>query len=186
MELTRSLVEREAEAYAREAPLYPVERERVETLPDAFRAGEFGWRDAEWVVRWYYRRSPGSVPDDERRRRERRFRRNEAETLRRTVDAVVATSDARERVASLTDLDGVDVPVASAFLLFLDPGTSLVVGPDEWNVLRDAGFLDGPYPDPPPVPAYVAYLEAARTLTDRFECDAWTLYRALRRLGTDR
>ena len=47
MELTHSLVADATAAYRAEEPLYDVEREQIETLPNAFAAGRFGRRDAE-------------------------------------------------------------------------------------------------------------------------------------------
>ena len=186
MELTRSIVETTADEYREREPLYPVERESIETFPDAFAAGEFGRRDAEWVVQWYYRRFLGAIPDDRRRGREDRFRRNEFETVRDAITDVAAASDPVARIDRLTALEGVDVPVASAFLFFTDPERCIVVGEREWTVLADCGELSGPYPESPSVAEYETYLETCRSLADRFDCDAWTLYRALWRLWTDR
>ena len=186
MELTRSLVSDAAAAYAAEGPLYPVEREQVETLPDAFEAGAFGRRDAEWVVRWYYRRFLGDYPDAERRAAEERFERNDFEAVRAAVQEAATAADAAAAAERLTRLSGVDVPVASAFLMFADPERNVVVGEREWTVLREAGSLSDPYPDPPSVADYETYLGACRSLADRFDCDGWTLYTALWRVWKDR
>jgi len=183
MELTRSAVEDAAAEYRRQEPLYAVEREQIELLPGAFEAGEYGWRDAEWVVRWYYRRHLGAYPDRRRREREARFDDNDFEAVRAAIGDAVAASDAAAGIERLTALSGVDVPVASAFLLYVDPGSYLVVGEREWGLLREAGELADPYPDPPTVGEYGTYLDACRALADRFECDLWTLYRAIWRLG---
>lgn len=180
--LTRSTVEAKAKEYQQREPLYPVEQEQVETLPKAFAEGEFGWRDAEWVVRWYYRRLLGEFPDAERRTVEDRFGRNDFETVKRVVDDAVTATSVAERLDRLTDLEAVDVPVASAFLLFVDPEEYVVVGSREWEMLREAGELSLPYPDSPSTAEYETYLEKCRSLADRFDCDAWTLYRALWRL----
>lgn len=185
MELTRSVVETRAEEYREHEPLYPVERTQVETLPAAFASGEFGWRDAEWVVRWYYRRFLGAYPDAERRAAEDRFGENDFETVRNALTGATATDDVIRRLDLLTDLRGVDVPVASAFLLFADPEAYAVVGEREWTVLRRAGELSDPYPDPPSVAEYEAYLGTCRSLADRFDCGQWTLYRAVWRLWTE-
>ncbi|QRV16378.1 hypothetical protein JMJ58_05670 [Haloterrigena salifodinae] len=186
MELTRSLVEANADEYRECEPLYPVERESVETLPDAFAAGEFGRRDAEWVVQWYYRRLLGAIPDARRREREERFGRNEFETVRDAITDVAAATDPADRIDRLTALEGVDVPVASAFLFFADPQRCIVVGEREWTVLADSGALSEPYPEPPSVADYETYLETCRSLGDQFDCDMWALYRALWRLWKDR
>lgn len=182
MELTPSLVRERAEAYADEEPLYAVEAEQVETLPGAFASGEFGWRDAAWVVRWYYRRYLGAYPDRRRREAEAAFGENDLETIRAAVADAIEAPDVAATLDRLTDLAGVDVPEASAFLQFLDPDAYLVVGDREWAVLRAAGELEGAYPDPPTAADYERYLDAARGVADRLDCDLWTLYRALWRL----
>ncbi|RKD94852.1 HhH-GDP family DNA glycosylase [Halopiger aswanensis] len=185
MELTRSLIETKAAEYRAQEPLYPVEREQIETLPTALERGAYGRRDCEWIVRWYYRRTLGAVPDDERRPAEERFERNAFETVRSAIDDVLERLDSeRDDVATVVDrltaLEGVGVEVASAFCFFLDPDRYIVVGEREWRVLREAGELDAPYPDSEPsVDAYETYLERCRDVCDRFECDMWTLYRAL-------
>lgn len=185
MALARSLVRAKADEYRAQEPLFPVEQEAIETLPDAFAAGEFGWRDAEWVVQWYYRRSLGAVPNADRREREDQFGRNEFDDVRDALVSVAAAADPADRIDRLLSLEGVDVPVASAFLLFADPEACIAVGEREWTVLVDQGLLDEPYPTQPSVDAYETYLEHCRSVMDRLECDAWTLYRALWRLWTD-
>ncbi|WP_408958883.1 hypothetical protein [Natrinema sp. 74] len=183
MELTRSLVESEAREYREREPLYGVERENLETLPTAFASGEYGRRDAAWVVRWYYRRFLGDYPDAERRAAEEAFWDTDFEAVRSAIaDAVVAT-DAATGIDRLTDLEAVGVPVASGVLMFVDPDAYVVVGPREWAALRETGALSEPYPDPPSIREYETYLERCRALADRFDCDLWTLYRALWRLS---
>lgn len=185
MDLTRSVVEATAAEYRREEPLAAVEDEHVEILPEMFATGEFGRRDAEWVVQWYYRRYLGAYPDAERRAAESRFGDNDFESVLQALTDAAATDDAIERLRTLTTLDGVDVPVGSAFLQFLDPETAVVVGDREWAVLRVAEHLSEPYPDPPSVDDYERYLGVCRTLCDRFDCDGVTLSRALWRLWHD-
>ncbi|WP_076607802.1 hypothetical protein [Natronorubrum thiooxidans] len=183
MDLSQSLVESTADEYRDEHPLYPVEQEGVETLPTAFRTGEFGWRDAKWVVRWHYRRFLGAIPNATRREREAQFDRNDFEDIRDALIDVATADDPVTHIDRLTALEGVDVPVASAFLLFVGPESCLVVGEREWTVLYDAGELADPYPDPLSPAAYDRYLETCRSLGERFDCDMWTLYRALWQLG---
>lgn len=184
MELTRSLVETQAREYRDREALYTVEQESLETLPRAFESGEYGRRDAAWVVRWYYRRFLGDYPDAERREAEEGFRDNDFEAVRSAIGDAVDASDAAEALERLTDLEAVDVPVASAFCMFIDPDAYVVVGPREWSALRAAGELDRPYPDPPAISDYETYLERCRSLADRFDCELWTLYRALWRSST--
>lgn len=185
MELTPATVAAKADEYRDEEPLYPVEQEQIEGLPDAFASGEFGWRDAEWVVRWYYRRHLGGISHEERRAAEKRFGRNEFETVERVIDDVTALSDTAERVSRLTTLEGVDVPVASAYLLFVDPASYIVVGEREVDVLDTADRLPDAYSTYASIDGYETYLETCRSVADDAECDMWTLYRALWRLSAE-
>ncbi len=179
MELSRSAVEERAEEYRAEEPLYDVEAEQVETLPEAFAEGEFGRRDAEWVVQWYYRRFLGGITHEERSAAESRFEGNEFEAVLEAVETAAGEGDLREKIDALTDLDGVDVPVASAFLQFVNPEIYVVLDERTWTALGDLDLLATPYPDPPTSDDYETYLFTARALRADLGTDLWTLYRAL-------
>ncbi|MFB6194677.1 MAG: hypothetical protein ABEI80_00770 [Haloplanus sp.] len=185
--LTRTVVDDLAAEYENREPFDLVEREHMETLPSAFAAGEFGRRDAEWVVQWYYRRRRrvGALSDAERRAAESQFQENDYEAM---VDAIQGAANAAsldEKLDRLTALIGVDVPVASAFLAFTQPDDYVTVGPREWRGLREAGALSDPYPTPVTADAYERYLDAVRTVADRTERDLWTVYRAVWRFGAE-
>lgn len=182
MELTSSLIEAEAEAYAAEEPLYTVETEQLETFRSAVASGRYGWRDAEWVVQWYYRRHLGAYPDRRRRAGEDAYGENDFEAVRAALSDAVSADDPAEALDRLTDLSGVDAGVASAFLMYLDPDGSIVVGDREWSVLHEAEELPGPVPSPITTADYARYLDTCRALGDRVGCSMWTLYRALWRL----
>lgn len=193
MDLSESTIRDRARAYADEEPLYDVERQHVETVPKTFAGDEYGRRDAQWIVRWYFRRYLGEYPDRERREREAAFRDNEfddvIEAIDAAVDAVGAGTDGSDpaddspdvdaALDALTALDGVDVAVASGFLQFLAPSRFVAVDRRTWTVFVAAGELDGDYPDPPSAADYRRFDEACRAVTDRTGVDAWTLYRAL-------
>jgi hypothetical protein len=183
MDLTRAAVERAAEEYEDVQPMYAVEQEHVEILPETFQGGEYGWRDAEWVVQWFYRRFLGAVPNRDRRAAEGEYGENEFEDVLDAVAAAVEREDTAARLDALTDLSGVDVAVASAFLLFLSPERYVVVDERAWGVLHEAGELDRPYEAPPDTGDYLAFDAACTRLRERFDVDAWTLYRALWVLG---
>ncbi len=183
MDLTRELVDEKAAEYAEEEPLYAVEAESIETLGDAYRSGEYGWRDAMWVVRWYYRRYLGEYPDRSRRSGEEAFGENDFEAVRNAISGAVNGPDLEGRLDSLTTLAGVDVPIASAFLMFIDPETYIVIGNRECAVLADAGHLADPGPREFTTDEYRRYLEICRDLCDREGYGLWTLYRAIWRLG---
>ncbi|ELZ32968.1 hypothetical protein [Halorubrum distributum] len=187
MDLSESTVRDRARAYAAAEPLYDVERQHVETVAKTFAGDEYGRRDAQWIVRWYFRRYLGEYPDRERREREEAFRDNEfddvIDAIDGAVDAVGVNSDDSANVAdaldALTALDGVDVAVASGFLQFLAPSRFVAIDRRTWTVLAAAGELDDPYPDPPSAADYRRFDDACRAVTDRTGVDAWTLYRAL-------
>lgn len=185
--LTRAVVDELAEAYGREEPFDMVEREHIETLPPAFASGEFGRRDAEWVVQWYYRRRRrvGAIGDAERRAAEERFLENGYEAVVEAIQGAAAATDLDEQCDRLTTLVGVDVAVASAFLTFTHPGRRVAVGPREWAALVAAGDLSEPYPDPMTTAVYDRYLDAVEAVADRVDRDHWTVYRALWQRGGD-
>ncbi|WP_435063417.1 hypothetical protein [Halobaculum sp. EA56] len=177
--MNRAEVDRLVDAYREEEPLYPVEREAIETLPEAFRTGAYGRRDAEWVVQWYFRRYLGAYPDEQRRTVESRFGDADTGAVR---DAIATAGDATDHagaLSALTVLPGVDPRVGSAFLFFLDPGAYLVVGDREWRVVDDLVGLGGGSPEPFGLDDYGRYLDAARTLASRYDLDNWRLYMAL-------
>jgi hypothetical protein len=185
MELTRSLVEAKAAEYRAEEPLHAVEQQHLEIVPGTFAGDDYGWRDVEWLVQWYFRRHLGAYSNRERRTSEAAIRENDFGDVVEVLTAVTEADATDERLEGLTSLVGVDVPVASAFLTFMFPERYVVVGDREWRVLRAAGELDRPYPDPVTVDDYRAYLEVCRSLADRFEVDPWTVYRALWRLDEE-
>jgi hypothetical protein len=185
MTLARSAIEEEAAEYVEEEPLYPVEQEAIETYPTAFAEGEFGFRDAEWVVQWYYRRYLGAYPDREHREGEARFGENERGAVRDAVIDAANAADLAERIERLTELEGVDVGVASAFLQFIDPDRYVAVDGRTWGVLSRAGELADSYPDSLSVEEYRRFLGTCRAVAEEHGVDCWTLYRALWRLGTE-
>jgi hypothetical protein len=183
MDLTPSVVEESAETYRERQPLFAVEREHVEMLPGMFADGEFGWRDSEWVVQWYYRRFLGAYPDAERRAAEAAYDENTYEDVHEALQGATAAEGAVEKLDELTALDGVDASVGSAFLAFLHPERYIVCSEREWETLRTAGELDGPYPDPPAADTYESYVATCRAVADRCDASLWTLYRTLWTLG---
>lgn len=183
IDLTRDRVDALAAEYAEYEPFDLVEREHVETVPGAFASGDFGRRDAEWPVQWYYRRR--TLPDADRRAAEERFLDNDYEAMVEAIQGAAEATSVAEKVDELTALTGVDVPVASAILAFTHPEEYVAVGEREWDALRAAGELADPYPDPVTPAAYRRYVEAVRAVADRTDSDVWTVYRALWRLDAD-
>ncbi len=185
MRLSRPLVVGKAEEYAEEEPLYPVEEEAIETYPAAFGEGEFGWRDAEWVVQWHYRRFLGAYPEDRRREGEERFGENERGAVHEAVLDAANADGLEGRVDRLRELEGVDLSVASAFLQFIDPERYMAVDERTWGALYGVGELEDPYSDPVSVEEYREFIATCRRVAGELDVDLWTLYRALWRIGRD-
>ena len=180
MELTETLIRKYAQEYMEAEPLAAVEEEHVEILPDTFASSEFGRRDVQWVVQWYFRRYLGAYPDQERRTIESKFRENDFEAVLETLSTVAEQEEnRRENLRLLTGLDGVDVSIASAFLQFTFPQRFVTVDQRTWWVLQEVAELDEQYPDPPSVEAYLRFDDCCQELISRFDVDAWTLYRGL-------
>ncbi|MFP8957063.1 hypothetical protein ACLI4Y_10065 [Natrialbaceae archaeon A-CW3] len=180
--LSTERLERAAAEYAEREPLATVETERLETLPDAFADGSFLWKDAEWVVRWFARRPLRGAPHPA----ESAFRDNDWDALEVAIDDAVDAANAdntRAAIEALTDLSGVDIPVASAYLAYIDPDRYLVVDERLWGTVATHTDLETPVSDPIDIDDYLAYLERCRDLARTHNLELVALYRALWRVG---
>ncbi|MFC6873244.1 hypothetical protein [Halobellus marinus] len=185
MELTADVVDEKVREYPSVQPLSTAEAEHIELLPDTFASGDYGWRDAEWVVQWYGRRFLGTIPNADRRAIEDAYDENDYEKVHDAITGAVAADGAAEKLSRLTDLAGVDVPVGSAFCQYIDPDNYVVIDERQWSVLQETGELDEAYPETPDVSDYERYLDAYRSVAERCDRDLWDLYRAVWVLGSD-
>lgn len=179
MDLSPTTVAALAEEYPSVQPLAAVEDEHLEVLPSTFSSGDYGWRDAEWVVQWYFRRFLGAYPDADRREAEAAYGENDYEDIHAAIADAVDADDLRTKLEALTRLQGVDHSIASAYLQFLEPSSSLVMSPVEWRGLREAGELEDRYPEHPAAEAYRRYVDACAAVADHSGGDLWTVYRVL-------
>lgn len=168
-------------AYDAKEPFARVEDERLETMPDAFAEGSYLWKDVEWIVRWYCRRplESGSRPAEEA------FRTNGMDEIRSAIDAAKEADDPAGAIEALLALEGVNVPIASAFLQFMSPERYAVIDERSWSALVDAGELTAPYPDTLVPADYERYLMACRRVGETAELRPVDVARALWRLGAD-
>ena len=183
--LTADVVAEHTRTYPEVQPFSLVEDEHRELLPKMFEGGDYGWRDAEWVVQWYGRRFLSGFPNRDRRALEDAYDDNDYQEVHDAITAAVDADAAAEMLAHLTELAGVDVAIGSAFCQFIDPENYVVIDGRQWGILREAGDLDSDYPDPPTVEDYERYLETYRAVAERCECSLWELYRALWVLGRE-
>jgi len=183
-ELTRPVVERLCAEYERQEPFFTIEHERLETMPTAIREGSYGWKDVEWMVRWYYRRHLSSRYNARRKQVEEGFRSNEWDEVRDTLQAVVGLDDPVKRNARLATLEGIDVPVATGIQYFITPDEDMVMGEIEWSALEANDHIDQAYPPSPTSTTYARYLTACSHLCDDIGISFIQLQRALWRFAS--
>jgi hypothetical protein len=147
------------------------EPRQLDRLPEAFENGTWTWDDLEWIIYWKSHRVIGH------------FRGNNQERVEDVIDRVVATSSTRRKVNLLRELDGIQVKMASAFLLFMNPDEYTVMDSRACDVLTREGYLEKTMPQSPSTDQYINYIETCREIADRFDVDLRTLDRALWVLG---
>lgn len=146
--------------YQKQEPFVQVEDDRLQTLPDAFADKSYLWKDVEWIVRWYCRRPLTNTSRDA----EATFRQNGMNEIRWAIRQTLQSNSLSQQLAVLTQLAGVDVPIAGAFLQYIDPNRYVTIDEHAWSVLVDAGLLEMPYPDPPNSSDYSEYLQICRDI----------------------
>lgn len=179
--LSEDVIQEALDAYPKHAVFARVEDDRLETLPDAFRDGTHLWKDVEWVVRWYCRR-PLDAHD---RASEEAFRENGMDAVNAAIEQARTAADIPERIAALTTLRGVDVPIASAFLQFIDPESYAAIDERVWAALREAGAIDQPYPSSVQIEMYDTFLRECHGLAASTDLRVVDVARALWVLGAN-
>ena len=108
----------------------PVTRTLIRELGHVKRAGEFSRAEFLRMCRW---KSPRAQPH---------YAKNSAGAIRRASRAALATRNEAQRLALLTGLEGVNVPVASAILTLIDPRRYGVLDIRVWQLLFALGCVD--------------------------------------------
>lgn len=173
MGLDRRLIISKAEEYfeiASEERYQKEEPNQLQRLPTAFENGTWDWEDLEWIVRW---KSPRPI---------KHFQSNDRDTVDDLIAKVVEAGSTQRKLDLLTDLSGVRVKMASAFLLFMDPKRYTVIDSRAGSVLTREGYIPS-NPDDPSIEEYINYLDVCRGLADEYEVELRTLDRALWVLG---
>ncbi|EMA43109.1 hypothetical protein [Halococcus saccharolyticus] len=171
MQLTNSLIEQKARQYRESVPEYEEEARKIETLPSDFEAGTWSWDDLEWIVKWKSNRSIGY------------FRQNDPDNTAEVITQVYREDSVTKKLDLLTDLSGVAVRVASAFLVYMAPENHTVLDWRAWALLHETGHLFSEFPDPPSTEDYLIYLGTCRALSREFDTSLRELDRALWVLG---
>lgn len=106
-------------------------RALIAELRHVVRRGEFTRAEFLRMAHW---KSPRAAPH---------YARNSAATVRAISRAALAERDEARRLALLTSLHGVSVPVASAILTLLDPRRYGVLDIRVWQLLHAMGAVEG-------------------------------------------
>lgn len=175
-------VEDALDRYPEHAVFAQVEDDRLETLPAAFRDGSYLWKDVEWVVRWYCRRPL----DGHDRSAEEEFRENDMGSIENAIERVQTAEDIPERISVLTELEGVDVPIASAFLQFIDPDSFAAIDRRAWRTLDENGAVQTTYPSVVTVDVYETYLRECHGIAATADVPVVDVGRALWVMDVDR
>lgn len=171
MTLSRQLLKEQEVAYEAAEDRYDEESERLKTLPVAFEEGTWSREDIEWIVRWKSNRSIGY------------FDRDVHEDIEEHVNNVLSANSVSEKVTVLTGLHGVQVRMASAILLFVNPDRFTVLDWRAWDVLHKNGYLPDEMPDDPTVEDYLLYLGVCWAIANEYDVNLRTLDMALWALG---
>lgn len=173
MELTGRNIREQARMYPDRVTDYAEEVRQLDILPVAFAEGSWTQADIEWLVRW---KSQRVLP---------MFQDNDADRVAAVIAAVRKHNSPTQKVQALTDLRGVGVPMASAFLLFMNPTAYTVIDRFAWQALTAAGHLEQALSEPPTVAEYLRYLGVCHSLATELEVDLRTLDRGLWVLGKE-
>jgi hypothetical protein len=177
MDLTGRLVREKAREYPNEVDNYEIEEKLLEILPVAFAEGTWQWDDLEDIVHWKSGRFGGANVET--------LSENPKREIEDTINEVVKTNSAIQKVKRLRSLDGVRVRMASALLLFMDPTAYTVLDTNAWETLQDSGNLYAELPDDPDTDDYLRYLGVCHTLASDLSVELRTLDRSLWVIGGD-
>lgn len=171
MGLSTQLFEMATEQYRNEVgdEKYRSEVELLQELPEKFDNRIWSREDLEEIVQW---KSHRALPD---------FGENDRgvdETIEKALDA----QELSEAVDALRGLHGVQVPMASAFLMFMDPNKYTVIDERAWKAFRDLGYVTADY-DNQSTYKYVLYLGICKALALEHGVSLRNLDRALWVLG---
>lgn len=173
MTLSQQLLEEQEVAYEAEEDKYTEEIDRLESLPSSFADGSWSREDMEWIVHWKSSRSIGYFND------------NDDKEVKHLVNDALNANSVSEKVDILTRLDGVQVRMASAILLFMNPDRFTTLDWRTWDVLHENGYLPDEMPDHPTIEDYLLYLGTCRAIANEYDVSLRTLDMALWTLGGD-
>ena len=154
-------------------------RALIAELKHVRRRGEFTRAEFLRMAHW---KSPRAAPH---------YARNRPASIRKISRAVLAERDETRRLALLTSLHGVSVPVASAILTLLDPRRYGVLDIRVWQLLHAMGAVEGnPAGRGFSVTDWLAYLaclrEGAKVSGASARIVEYTLFQCHRRLQLGR
>lgn len=156
--------QRRAACYGTDVELWTCEHEALEAFDE--RVWERG--DLEEIVHW--KGSRATID----------FRKNEEAY----VDAAIEAESAWSTVEALCESNGVAVPMASSFLLFMDSEQYTVIDRRAWEALSEFGYVSGDLNNTS-IEQYLLYLGICRTLATEYDVSLRDLDRAHWVLGSN-
>ena len=173
MGLTEQAIREAAQEYPERVDGFDEEVEQLATLPDAFAEGSWRYEDIVWIAEW---KTP---------RVRSKFQENDPAVVEDTIAEALAQPAVTQKLAVLTDLYGVGVPVASSILLFMNPTAYTVIDQFAWAVLAEHGHLEAELSRVPTAAEYLQYLGVCHALATEFNMELRRLDRGLWMLRTD-
>lgn len=168
--LSRDLILEKTSIYAEE---YPEEKELFDEISEKINRGDWEWNDLERIVYWKSQRASSY------------FEENDQRMVNEIVKQVINTDDITKKVELLQSIKGIQVPMSSAFLMFIDPTKYTVIDVRAWNTLQKMEYLTSDLSSTPSVEEYLLYLGTCRALATEYEVSLRDLDRTLWILDTE-
>lgn len=174
MELSKELIDSKSSEYLGEEKDDHVQLEKrlLETLPQSFATGSVAIEDVYEIIEWKANRNWNDFKTS-----------NDPEEVLAAVDLVTQSIPTSLKINILSTLNWVQVPTASAILMFVNPQKYTVIDQRAWRILHETGELTRKKKqDEFDAKDYEQYLSVCRQISARHGRDLRTLDRALFRL----
>lgn len=172
MELSKEIVDAKSAEYLEEQTDEQIQLEQrlLNTLPHSFTTGSIAFNDIIDIIEWKASRNRTDFKSS-----------NEPEYVVAAVDLVTQNIPTALKINILSTLNWVQVPTASAILMFVNPQKYTVIDQRAWRTLHKTGELTRGEADQTRYNAsdYEHYLSICRQLSVRYDTDLRTLDRAL-------
>lgn len=175
MQIGTRLLEEKANQYSDEIDDYESEEERLDALPTAFDTGSWTVNDIAWIVKdWKLESLPDAFSD---------FGDNSDDEIEDAIHQATQRTTISGKLEALRTLNGIEIPVASSILVFMNPDRYTVLDKRAWTALYDIGYVYDRGFDNDSIEDYLVYLGTCRALACEYDVDLRTLDRVLWVMG---